>query len=62
MKTDETEFMCFNQGGAISSLNSKPLKLIDQFMYLDSNITSTENNVKGKVWSNIDRLMTIWTC
>ena len=30
---DKTEFMCFNHEDAISSLNSKPLKL-DQFTYL----------------------------
>ena len=36
MNSDKTEFMCFNQDAAIcSSLNSKPLKLIDQFIYLN---------------------------
>ena len=27
------------------SLNNKPLKLVDQFIYLGSNITSTESDV-----------------
>ena len=36
--------MLFNQDGAIL-LNGKPLKLVDQFIYLGSNILSTENNV-----------------
>ena len=34
--------MCFKQEGAISTLSSKTLKLFDQFMYLSSNISSTE--------------------
>ena len=28
VNSDKTEFMCFNQDGAISSLNSKTLKLV----------------------------------
>ena len=35
-------FMCFNRDGAIYSLNDKPLKLVDQFTYLGSYISSTE--------------------
>ena len=31
--------------GAISILSGKPQKFIDQFIYLDSNISSTESNV-----------------
>ena len=34
----QTEIMCFNQHVIISSLNSKPLKLVDQFIYLGNNI------------------------
>ena len=40
MNVDETEFICSKQDRAIS-LNSKPLKLEDQFTYLGSNISST---------------------
>ena len=29
VKSDKTEFMCFNQDGAISSVNRKPLKLVN---------------------------------
>ena len=46
-------------------LRSKPLKLIDQFIYLSSNISSTESNVNihiGKVWTTIDKLLIIWKC
>ena len=39
------------------------LKLLDQFIYLGSNISSTESNVNrciGKPWIAIDRLSIIW--
>ena len=52
-----------NQDGVISSLNGKHLKFVGQFIYLDSNISSTENNVnicRGMAWSTIDWLTTIW--
>ena len=55
--------MNFNQVGAISTLNSKLLKLIDQFIYLSSNISSTEIDVNiciGKIWTVSDRLSIIW--
>ena len=48
-----------NQDGAISSLYSKPMKLIDQFIYLGSNISSTERVVYiciGEVRTANDRL------
>ena len=54
--------MCFNQDGVISTLNVKPLKLVDQFIYLSSNISSTESDVNicmGKAQITIDRLTTI---
>ena len=63
MNSDKTEFMHSNQDGTISSLSSKPQKLVDQFIYVGSNISSTERDVNihiGKVWNVIDRLMTIW--
>ena len=44
MKSDKTEFMCFKQDAAISTLNGKPLKFVDQFIYLGSNISSTERD------------------
>ena len=51
-------FMCSKQE-VISTLSSKPLKLVGQFTYLDSNILSTESDVNihlAKVWTAIDRL------
>ena len=53
MFSDETEFMCFNQDDGISPLNGKPLKLVDQFIYLRRNISSTESDDNiwvGKLW------------
>ena len=65
MNLDKIEFMCFNPGGASSSLNSKPLKLVDQFIYFDSNISSNESDVnicisKYDYWENINH-MKIWS-
>ena len=56
-------FMCFNQDGAISSLNGKPLKFVDQFIYLGSHISLTESDGNihvGKSWTGIAKLTTIW--
>ena len=56
---NKTEFMCFKQGEAIYSLSSKPLKLVDQFTYLDSNISSTETYLEY-YWQVVDH-MEIWS-
>ena len=40
--------MCFNQDEAISTLDSKHLKLIDQFTYLGSNISSKTKQCQYK--------------
>ena len=50
-------------GHIFQLLNGKPLKLVDHFIYLGSNISSTENDVNiylGKAWIDLDRLLTIW--
>ena len=61
VNADRTELIYFNHNGSTSSLNIKPLKLEDQWIYLSSNITSTESNVSiGKVLAAVDSLMTIW--
>ena len=36
--------MCLKQDGAISTLSCLPLKLVKQFTYLSSNISSTESD------------------
>ena len=61
-KSDKIDFKCFNQDGIISSLTGKPLKFVNQFIYLGSHISSTESDVNirvGKTWSAIDWLTTI---
>ena len=42
VNSNKKEFICFNEDGAISSLNDK---LVDQFIYFGSKISSTESNV-----------------
>ena len=49
----------FKQKVAITTLNGRPLKLINKSTYLGSNISSTKSNVKiclAKAWKAIDRL------
>ena len=55
----ETEYMCYNQDGAIETLNKTFLKKIGDFVYLRSNIASTEKDVLirvSKACSAIERL------
>ena len=55
--------MCFKREGAISTLGGRPQKLVDKFIYLGSNISSTENDVNtclAKTWPAINRLSSIW--
>ena len=62
VNVDKTELMCFRQDRTTSPLRDKPLKLVDQFTYLDSNISSTESDHKiqnEKAWTAIDRLSNI---
>ena len=62
VNSDKTEFMCFNQDGAISLLNGRPLKLVDRFKYLGSNVSLTESDVNiriVKTWTTINSLMII---
>ena len=45
VNANKTEYMCFKWEGAISILNGWPLKSVDKFTYLGSNISSIENDV-----------------
>ena len=63
VNANKTEFIHVKQGWAICTLRGKSLKSVDQFTYLDCNISSTEMDVNThpvKVWTPIDRLSTIW--
>ena len=58
----KTEYMCYNQTGDISTLDGTPLKLVDKFAYLGSNVSSTEKDIDTrltKAWTAIDRLSII---
>ena len=55
--------MCFNLNVKISTLHGKPLKLVNQFIYLGSNISSNKNDfniLMDKAWTAAGRLTTIW--
>ena len=63
LNTDQTEFMCFNQKGDISTLNGGSLKSVNKFMHLRRSISSTENDINmqlAKAWTAIDSLSIIW--
>ena len=62
VNTNKTDFMCFKQG-TITTLSGKPLKLVDLFTYLDSNILSTESYINTcitKTKTDIERLSIKW--
>ena len=44
VNANETGCMCFKRG-AIPTLSGRPLKLVDQFAYLSSNISSSESDI-----------------
>ena len=49
INADKTEYMCFNQRGDISTLNSSSLKLVDKFTYLGSSVSSTEIDINTRL-------------
>ena len=59
----KTEYMCYNQTGNITTLDGASLRLVDKFTYLESSVSSTENDIDTrltKAWTAIDRLSIIW--
>ena len=63
VKADKTEYTCFNQRGDISTLNGCSLKLVDNFTYLRSSISSTEIDINTRLAKSliaIDWLSVIW--
>ena len=59
----KTEYMCFNQAGDISTVEGTPLKLVDNFTYLGSSVSSTEKDIDTwltKAGTAIDKLSIIW--
>ena len=41
--------MSYNQTGDISTLDGTPLKLVDKFTYLGSNVASTEKDIDTRL-------------
>ena len=63
VNTRKTEFKCFKQDGAISTLNGNSQKLFDHLTYLGSNISFTESDINicmGKTWTAIYSMSIIW--
>ena len=63
VNADKTEYMCFNQTGNISTVNSSSLKLVNKFTYQGSSALSTENDINtrlAKAWTAYDSLSGIW--
>ena len=57
------EYMCFNQTGDISTLNSSSLKWVNKFTYLGNSVSSTKTDIDtrlAKAWTAINRLSVIW--
>ena len=62
VNADNTEYMCFNQRGDISTLNGGSLKPVDKFTNIESSVSSTENDFNtrlAKAWTANDRLSVI---
>ena len=59
MNANKTEYMCFKQKKAISTISGKPLKLEDHFTHFSSILSSTESDVNIQfvnVWNAVVRL------
>ena len=60
VNANKTKYVCFKWEGAISTLSSEYLKLVDNFTYLSSSVSSTERDINiyiVKAWTAIDRLL-----
>ena len=61
----QTEYLCFNQNLTrdISTRTDNSMRPVDKFTYLESSVSSTENDINTrlvKTWSAIDKLSVIW--
>ena len=59
----KTEFICYNQQGEINTVSGEPLKSVNSFNYLGSNISSSAKDVEiriAKAWIALDSLKAIW--
>ena len=54
VNADKTEYMCFNQSGVISTQKGGLLKLVVEFTYIGSSVSSNETDVNtwlAKAWA-----------
>ena len=59
----KTEYIVYNHQGAIKTTKDQQLKSVDNFVYLGSNIASTQTDVEARIakaWSIINKLSIIW--
>ena len=59
----KTEYMSYNQIGTMHTPSGDDIKSVSFFIYLGSNVASTEADVKariGKAWGALDGLNDIW--
>ena len=63
MNPKKTKFMTYNVEGQMSSLSGSKIKHVSSFVYLGSNIHSTNKDIevrKAKAWSALSGLNKIW--
>ena len=63
VNSKKTEFMTLNTDGTIKTINQTPLKKVQEFNYLGSNIASSEKDADVRIakgWAALDKLKIIW--
>ena len=63
VNAEKMEYMCFHQRVNISTRNGRSLKLVEEFTYPGSSVSSTEKDINtwlAKTWTVIDWLSVIW--
>ena len=63
VNSNKSDYIWNKQKGIISTINSKPQNLVDQFTYPSSNISSTESDVNmrlAKTGNVTDKILIIW--
>ena len=63
VNANKTEYVCFKQEGAISTLYRGSLKSVDKLTYLGSSVSSIEIDVNmclARAWTVLVRLPVIW--
>ena len=56
VNASKTEYMNFKGGGAISTLNGKPLKFVGNFTYFGSKISSIESDANVGLLKDVNKM------